>query len=251
VKPLVFGNWKMNHGPRAAAGFCEAFVAERERFGGALVALFPPFLSLGEVASRIAGSGIGLGAQDCHPEISGAFTGEVSAEMLAEAGCRWILVGHSERRHVLGDDDELVRAKLEAVWRAGLEPVLCVGEKLEEREAGRTEEVLRRQCRSALEGRREVGGLVLAYEPVWAIGTGRTATPEQAVDAHRFLRGELEGLGLPAADRIPILYGGSVKPDNVAELVSGDQVAGVLVGGASLEAAGFARLAEEAARATA
>jgi len=249
VKPIVFGNWKMNHGPAAASAFCNAFLAETGRFGEAVVGLFPPFVSLAAVGGALAGSKVGLGAQSCHQEAGGAFTGEIAPEMLREAGCRWVLVGHSERRHVLGETDETVRLKLEAALRAGLEPVLCVGEKIEERDAGKTEEVLRRQCKAALGDLGPAPGLILAYEPVWAIGTGRTATVEQAVEAHRFLRSELGRLGVAGSGDIPILYGGSVKPSNAAELLSGDEVAGALVGGASLEPAGFADLVEAATRA--
>jgi triosephosphate isomerase len=247
VEPTLLGNWKMHLGPEGARAYLREFLPLAARIPGARLGVFPPLVSLAAAAEALRGSPVGLGAQSCHAEAKGAFTGEVAAEMLREAGCRWVLVGHSERRQLFGETDAVVRAKLRAALRAGLEPVLCVGETEPERDAGRTEEVLERQITAALEGMDRVPpGLLVAYEPVWAIGTGRNATPQQAGEAHAFLRGLLRArLGSPP----PVLYGGSVKEGNVAELAAVEGVDGALVGGASLDPAGFARLCGNAARA--
>jgi triosephosphate isomerase len=245
VDPILLGNWKMHHGPQAARAYAREFLSLTGGLSGATLGLFPTFVSLPEVVDVLRGSAIGVGAQSCHAEEKGAFTGEVPAEMLLEAGCRWVLAGHSERRHIFGESDETVRAKLQAALRCGLEPVLCIGETETERDAGRTEEVLERQLAEALDGLDAApAGLLVAYEPVWAIGTGKTATPQQAGEAHAFVGKVLEAR-LGSAP--PILYGGSVKEGNVAELLAEEGVAGALVGGASLEAEAFARLCERAA----
>jgi len=246
-KKLIAGNWKMNLDRRGAR---ELAVALREHVGAGDsvdVAIFPPFVYLEELARTVAGSPLRLGAQNACDEESGAFTGEVSAAMLRDVGVQMVLLGHSERRHVYGESDELVNRKVGIALAHGLEVVLCVGETLEERVAGATEDIVSRQLARGLEGVAEAGlaRVTLAYEPVWAIGTGRVATPEQAGEVHTYLRGVLAGLySDPLADRTRILYGGSVNPDNAAELVAVPDVDGALVGGASLKAETFIPIIE-------
>jgi triosephosphate isomerase len=243
LRYFIGGNWKMNGTPDASLQFL------RELAGGgatglpADVVVFPPFTLIPAMASHAWSAGVTLGAQDLYHEEKGAFTGEVSTGMLIDAGCCWFLAGHSERRHVFGEDDATVRRKLEAGLRAGLRGVLCVGEKLSEREEGRTEEVVRGQVESALDGLDcwSPGNLVVAYEPVWAIGTGKTATPEEANRVHGLIRGWLaEIAGEAYARETRIVYGGSVKPHNAREILAGPHVNGALVGGASLQAESFA-----------
>jgi len=227
---LVAGNWKM-HGSRAAnRALLDAILnglPELEKGGYAQCAVCPPFPYLGEVAARLRGTPIAWGAQNVSEHAQGAYTGEVSAAMLAEFGCRYVIVGHSERRQLYGESDAHVAAKFAAVRSAGLTPILCVGETLAEREAGRTEEVVARQLAAV-----QFADAVLAYEPVWAIGTGRNATPEQAQAVHAFLRGKLN------AD-VSILYGGSVKAQNAPAIFAMPDVDGGLIGGASLVAEDF------------
>lgn len=235
--PYVAGNWKMNLDRRGAVDLAAAV---REHVGGRAdveVALFPPAVYLSDVAATVDGSPVRAGSQDCCDRASGAFTGEVSAAMVRDVGGATTLVGHSERRHVYGETDALVNAKVHMALAEGLAVVVCVGETLEERQAGRTEDVCRRQLAAALEGLGEAdfGRLTVAYEPVWAIGTGHTATPDQAQAVHAYLRGLLGGLAQEtAAERVRILYGGSVKPDNAREILAMPDVDGALVGGASL-----------------
>ncbi len=246
---VVAGNWKMNHGPGAAREFAEALdLPISEDLD---VVLFPPSLSFASLRASLEAKNapVALGVQHVHHETSGAFTGEVSAAMAAEAGARYVLVGHSERRQIFGETDDQVRRKVDAVFEAELVPVLCVGETLGERKASRLEEVLGRQLGAvvspgAIQERMDAGqALIVAYEPVWAIGTGETATPDDASQAHRFLRGRLREWTSPeTAARTPILYGGSVKPENAAELLSAPEVDGVLVGGASLDPDSFSRI---------
>src|SRR5262245_18247094 len=227
-----------------------------ERMGAAprsRVAIFPPYTALAAVRPVIEGTAVALGAQDLHWEAEGAYTGEISGPMLADAGCGYVIVGHSERRHQLGEDDAQVRRKLEAALRAGLTPIVCVGERLSEREAGRTDEVVTRQVRAALDGLSAAASrtLCFAYEPVWAIGTGRVATPAQAAEAHARVRAtadHVSGAGL--GEGLCVLYGGSVKAENAAALFAEEQVDGVLVGGASLDADGFVRIVAAADAAT-
>ncbi|MHC4472444.1 MAG: triose-phosphate isomerase [Planctomycetota bacterium] len=248
-RPFLAGNWKM-HKTRAEAA--ELAGRLRELVGDVAdrdVAVFPPFTALEPVLAALAGSRIEVGAQTCHFEAKGAFTGEVSAEMLADAGVALVLVGHSERREHFGETDLIVRAKLEAVLGAGLKPVVCVGETLEEREAGDTEDVVRTQALVAFEGLTtdQMETVTVAYEPVWAIGTGRTATREQAQEVHAFLRGLLGELFTPElAGDLRIQYGGSVKPDNIGRLMGEPDIDGALVGGASLEAQSFAAIVTNA-----
>lgn len=228
---LVAGNWKM-HGSRASNGaLLEAVLRGIQAIRGVECAVCVPFPYLGQVAERLAGTPVALGAQNVSEHAQGAFTGEVSAAMLAEFGCRYAIVGHSERRQLYGESDAQVAAKFAAAQGGALVPILCVGETLEERDAGRTEDVVARQLAAVL-SRSAFSDAVLAYEPVWAIGTGRTATPEQAQEVHAFLRGKL-----PADTRI--LYGGSVKPQNAAAIFAMPDIDGGLIGGASLAAADF------------
>lgn len=232
-RPLVAANWKMNLLQAEAMEYCRALrqgLAERPAVE---VILFPSFPLIQAVARELAGSRVAVGGQDLHPEDKGAHTGDVSGAQLADAGCSWVLCGHSERRRDHGEDDALVSRKVAAAGRHDLVPMICLGETREERRAGRAFEVLERQLRIALESRPEP--FVLAYEPVWAIGTGETATPEMAQEAHGFLRGLLAGgLGEAAAD-VPILYGGSATPENAAGLIAQPDVDGFLVGGAALD----------------
>ncbi len=234
----------MNKGPREGAALAAEIREGIEERGdpGCGIVLIPPFVTLPAVMQAIGETGIEGGAQDIFYEESGAFTGEISAGMLAELDVRYVLVGHSERRHVIGEGEELVARKLEAALAGGLVPILCVGELLEERESGRAEEVVLGQIRSALEAlpKGECSKVLLAYEPVWAIGTGRTATPEDASRMHGVIRGALKDLcGEEISATTAILYGGSVKPQNAAELFAASDIDGVLVGGASLSADSF------------
>lgn len=206
------------------------------------VALFPPFTCLGEVVETVAGTDITVGAQNFHPEDKGAFTGEISGPMLLDVGATRVLVGHSERRHLLGEEDAFINRKLHAALAHDIEPILCVGETLSQREAGRTGEVVDAQVKQGLEGipAARSGDLTLAYEPVWAIGTGRTASPDQAGEVHARIRGLLVELWGEAGRAVRILYGGSVKPNNAAQLMAVADIDGALVGGASLQAEPFA-----------
>ncbi|MCX6100635.1 MAG: triose-phosphate isomerase [Candidatus Bipolaricaulota bacterium] len=241
---LVAGNWKMHSTPAETESFMTRF-APLVRFASAEIAVFPPFTSLDRAGRLLRGSPIGLGAQDVYFETKGAFTGAVSPGMLAACGCRYVLVGHSERRHVFGEDDAVVRRKLDAALAGGLDPVLCVGETLAERRAGGTYDVLETQLTAGL---RKLEGtllsrVVVAYEPVWAIGTGETATPSQAQEACAWIRDWLaRTFGPGDVASLRILYGGSVKPDNARSLLTLPDVDGALVGGASLDPDGFAAI---------
>ncbi|MEM7310168.1 MAG: triose-phosphate isomerase [Planctomycetota bacterium] len=241
-KPYLAGNWKMNLDRRGALDLVGAL---REHVGDRTdvdIAVAPPFVYLDEVARALAGSPIRVGAQNMCDMASGAYTGEVSAAMLVDVGASFVILGHSERRHVYGEPDELVGAKSRAALQAGLDLIVCVGETIEERQGGTTEEVCRRQLVAGLEGvdAADMARVTIAYEPVWAIGTGLTATPEQAGEVHQYVRGLLDGLyGDAVAEATRIQYGGSVKPDNVKELLAVRDVDGALVGGASLKAEQF------------
>jgi triosephosphate isomerase len=250
-RKFVCGNWKMHRTAAEARALVREVRAAVEGLTAQVdVAVAPPFTALHAAAAELAGSRIGLGAQNLHAESQGAFTGEVSAPMLVEAGCGFVLVGHSERRQLFGETDEGVRKKTKAALAARLHPIVCVGETLPEREAGKTLEVVGRQVRAALAGLTagEIGGLTLAYEPVWAIGTGRTATAAQALEVHAAIRAILRELAPAAADAVRIQYGGSVKPENAAELMSQPDVDGALVGGASLKAIDFVGIVKGAIR---
>ena len=213
--------------------------------GGPELLVFPPFLALSAVNEVLAGGPIRMGAQDAHWEPKGAFTGEVSLPMLKDVGCTAVLLGHSERRHVMGETNEMVNRKTRAALAAGLTPIVCVGELLEERSMGETYNVVERHVTKALDGLepQDIAGMVLAYEPVWAIGTGKTATPQQASDVHRYMRKLVaQRAGPDVAAGIRILYGGSVKPENIKELMAKEDIDGALVGGASLDAAAFVKI---------
>ena len=244
-KTLIAANWKMHKTVPEAV----AFVAELQDLVGAPgdreVLIPPAFTALWPLREAMRAAGFALGAQNCHDQDQGAFTGEVSLTMLRDAGCRYVLTGHSERRHLFGETDAVIQRKVAAIYRHQLIPVLCLGELLPERQAGRTFEVIERQLRIAAGGLEPVQAeqLVVAYEPVWAIGTGQTATPDQAQEVHAFLRETLEqAFDKTVAKAIRIVYGGSVKPDNVDRLMAQADIDGLLVGGASLDPASFARI---------
>lgn len=249
-KKFIAGNWKMYPGSSAdAVKLAEAVAAGYEGGGEVVVAVFPPFPWIAAVSRAVADSPISVGGQDCHYEKEGAFTGSVSPQMLLAAGCDYVIVGHSERRHGLNESDELLNKKAKAAISAGLHVIFCIGELLAEREGNRTESVLERQLTAGLAGftAEQLAKLVIAYEPVWAIGTGKVATTEQAQDAHAFVRKTVAKLfGQPAADAMTILYGGSAKPENVAGLLAQPDVDGGLVGGASLKADTFLSIVKTA-----
>jgi triosephosphate isomerase len=247
-RKLVAGNWKL-HGDRAfARALLDAVVAANRPAGVELIVL-PPVPYLSELIERYGKLGIGFGAQDVSANEQGAYTGETSARMLVDVGCRFGLVGHSERRQYHEESNELVVDKFIAAKRAGLTPILCIGETLHQREADQTDWAICRQLEPLLQRDPELlDGAVIAYEPVWAIGTGRTATPAQAQEVHAYIRGEIRAKSAKVADSLPILYGGSVKPANAAELFSQPDVDGGLIGGASLVAQDFLAIAAAAAR---
>lgn len=240
---FIAGNWKLNHGPEAAAALARGLKATLAERGDVDVAVFPTALSIASVIPELAGSGIAVGVQEIESVQSGARTGGNSAEMARDLGCSYALIGHSERRQHWGESDASVRAKVDAARVAGLLPMICVGETLEQRDAGEVESVVFGQVAAALEGLPAdvVATLTLAYEPVWAIGTGRSATPAQAQEVHAAIRGWLAAHYPPfVADQLRLLYGGSVKPPNAAELLACEDIDGALVGGASLKADSFA-----------
>lgn len=241
--PVLAANWKMHHGPTAATAFLDAFLARYAPREDRTVILFPSALAL--AAARTAAAArpdVRFGVQNIHAAEKGAFTGETSATIAADAGAAYVLVGHSERRHVFGETDAETAEKCARAMAHGLVPVLCVGEKIEEREAGATEAVVLRQLRAGLAAldASDLRRVIIAYEPVWAIGTGRTATPQDATSAHTAIRDELRAIGGADSDEIPILYGGSVNLGNASTLLAAPGVDGLLVGGASLEAESWA-----------
>jgi triosephosphate isomerase len=244
--PYIAANWKMNKTVAEAAEFIDALLP-RIAATQCDVVVCPPFTALAEVVERRRGTAVRVAAQNMHEEAAGAFTGEVSAPMLVELDVEAVVLGHSERRQYFNETDEALARKVPAALAAGLEPILCVGESEEAHDGGETEEVLERQLQADLAGLEsaQLAEVVIAYEPIWAIGTGRTATPEQAQEACAFIRDVVRMRGA-AADSLRILYGGSVKPDNAAELLSKPDVDGALVGGASLDAADFAAIVEAA-----
>ncbi len=248
---FVCGNWKMFKTTGEARELVRALAPLLQGAAGKVqVAVAPPFTALSAAAEALRGSPIELAAQNCHFEPQGAFTGEISVPMLADLGVKHCIVGHSERRQLFGETDEGVRKKTAALLRAGLLPIVCVGETLQEREAGRTLEVVSRQVRGALDGltAADVARLTLAYEPVWAIGTGKTATTAQAQEVHAAVRQLLRSLFGAAAEEVRVQYGGSVKPENAAELMAQADVDGALVGGASLKAPDFSNIVKGALR---
>lgn len=249
-QPLVAGNWKMHKTPSAALEFFDGLVASTAEPSGVDVWLFPAYPALPGLAARAAESWIKVGAQNLHEADDGAFTGEVSALMLTEAGAAGVLVGHSERRHVFGESDDRIRAKFHQAIRYGLLPVLCVGETLDERDQGRGSDVVLGQIERVLADAPSPSGdaFVIAYEPVWAIGTGHTATPDQAREMHAEIRSALTPFLNEEAQRVRLLYGGSVKPTNAADLLNQPDVDGALVGGASLEPDTFLPIVQAAGR---
>jgi triosephosphate isomerase len=244
-RPVIAGNWKMYKTQAEARAYFAALAPLVAGSTHCDIVVAPPFTALAAAVEAAKGTSISIAAQDMHWETEGAFTGEISAGMLLEAGCRAVIIGHSERRQFFGETDERANKKVKAALAAGLTPLLCVGESLAEREGKKTEEVLERQFRggvAALTGT-EFSRIILAYEPVWAIGTGRTATPEMAAEAHRFLRQLAAATFTPErAGMLRILYGGSVKPDNIKGLMAEVEIDGALVGGASLNAEAFASI---------
>jgi triosephosphate isomerase len=247
LRPLIAGNWKMN-GLKASASELGQMIAGA---GGpaqkADLLICPPATLVLAFAGAVQGSPMRIGAQDCHPKPSGAHTGDTSAEMLADSGATAIIVGHSERRADHGETDALVRQKAEAAWRAALIAIVCVGETQDQRDAGQTLEVVGRQLAGSLPDGATAANLVVAYEPVWAIGTGRTPTPKDVQDVHGFIRDQLTQRFSGEGTRVRILYGGSVKPSNAAELLAVPNVNGALIGGASLKAADFLGIAQAVA----
>jgi triosephosphate isomerase len=243
--PFIAGNWKMHLDSSEAAKTARELREACQGLSGIEMAVAPTATSLVAVIKELQGSNIGVAAQNCHWEPQGAFTGELSTEMIREVGCSHVIIGHSERRQYFGETDDMVNKKLQAAHRAGLSTIVCIGETLDEREAGKTLEVVSRQLKWALAGQtaEQMGKNTIAYEPVWAIGTGKTASPEQAQEVHGKLRGLLSELfGNDVAEAVRIQYGGSVKPSNVKELMAQADIDGALVGGASLKADSFAAI---------
>lgn len=244
-KPIIAGNWKMHKTAGEGAKLVQEINALTSAVQDVEIVVCPPFTTLTAVAGAVAGTNIGLGAQNMHWEDKGAFTGEIAPGMLKDIGCTHVIIGHSERRQYFAETDQTVNNKLKAALKAALKPIVCVGETLAEREANATEKVVGVQVKGALEGlsAEQVAGLVIAYEPVWAIGTGRTASADDANAVCAFIRRTVaEMFGQLSADSVRIQYGGSVKPDNVAELMAKSDIDGALVGGASLEADSFSKL---------
>jgi len=242
-KPLIAGNWKMNKTVGEAVKLCEDLrllvkdVIDRD------ILVCPPFTALYSVSKIVENTRINIGGQNMFYEEKGAFTGEISPIMLKDVGCSYVILGHSERRHIFGEDDELIAKKVFSAVKHDLIPILCVGELLEEREEGKTFEVVRKQIKEGLKYLSRDDNFVIAYEPVWAIGTGKTATPEMAQEVHRFIRLEISELfGHEKAESVRILYGGSVKPENISGLMKMADIDGALVGGASLDAESFAKI---------
>jgi triosephosphate isomerase len=243
IRPLIAGNWKMN-GLKASLAEFEAMLAGAPDLAGkADLLVCPPATLIAAFAEKARGSSVAVGGQDCHPKASGAHPGDISAEMLSDAGAGAIIVGHSERRADHGESDALVRQKAEAVWRAGLTAIVCIGETLQQRDAGQTLDICRGQLNGSLPDAARSDNLVVAYEPVWAIGTGLTPTVQDVQQIHQLIRDSLTARFAGEGARIRILYGGSVKPSNAAELMAVANVNGALVGGASLKAADFLAIA--------
>lgn len=240
-KPLVAGNWKMNGTQAMTAELCKGIVDGMAALGNVDVLVCPPAILIPVAAQALAGSDVAVGGQDLDVNEGGAFTGQTSASMLLDAACKYVIVGHSERRQFYGDSDALVAEKTQVALDAGLIPIVCLGESQQEREGGTTEQVVGAQLQAVLDkvGIAAFNNIVIAYEPVWAIGTGLTATPEQAQEVHAFIRQMLADQDQAVADQCRVLYGGSMKPDNAAELISKPDIDGGLIGGASLTAIDF------------
>jgi triosephosphate isomerase len=247
---FIAGNWKMNMLRDSSVALVHQLMDGLHGIGGVDVAVCPPSVYLHDVGAAIRGSSIGLGAQNVNQAADGAFTGEISCGMLKDLGCSYVILGHSERRAIFGETDLMVNEKLKAVLKAGITPIVCVGETLEQREAGKTQSVVQGQCMGSLAGLtgEEMAVTVLAYEPVWAIGTGKTATPAQAEEVHADIRGLLtKQFGASVAEKVVIQYGGSVKADNAMDLLSQPNIDGALVGGASLKSDSFLAIIRAAA----
>jgi triosephosphate isomerase len=249
-QPLVAGNWKMNGSPGSVKALVEGIKAGIDAVTTAEMTVCPPYVFIPQAATMLAGTAITYGAQDVSDQEAGAYTGEVAPGMLFDIGCKYAIVGHSERRAIYGESDEFTARKFAAAQNAGLVPILCVGELLEEREQGITEQVVERQLDAVikLEGVAVFASAVIAYEPVWAIGTGKTATPDQAQAVHAFIRTKLAGLDQAIADDVRILYGGSMNPGNAAELLAMQDIDGGLIGGASLKPDDFLAIGKAANR---
>ncbi|MGM0516928.1 MAG: triose-phosphate isomerase [Pseudomonadota bacterium] len=248
-KPIVAGNWKLNGASADNEALVSGVLDGLNELSGIDVAVCPPFVYVPQVAGLSKGTALGVGAQNCSEHGSGAFTGEVAPGMLTDVGARYVILGHSERRALYGETDEMVSDKVKAALDAGLTPILCVGETLEQREADETEAVVRQQLAAVVAGNgiEAFERIVIAYEPVWAIGTGRTASPEQAQEVHAFIRGQLESHDARVAQSVRIQYGGSMKPGNAAELLAQPDIDGGLIGGASLKAEDFLGICRAAA----
>lgn len=239
---LIAGNWKMNLNKDGALALVHEIMDQLKPAENVGVAVCPPAIYLQAVAAALKGSGIGLGGQNLYPKADGAFTGEISGKMLVDIGCQYVILGHSERRAIFGETDAFINQKVYAAFENGLTPIVCVGETLDQRESGDMEKVVETQCAGSLANLtpEQMSKTVIAYEPVWAIGTGKTATPAQAEEVHAFIRGWLtKKFGKQVADGVIIQYGGSVKPDNAAELLGQPNINGALVGGAALKADSF------------
>ncbi|MDP3091560.1 MAG: triose-phosphate isomerase [Nitrospira sp.] len=245
--PLIAGNWKMNKTASEAATFVRELVQRKLPASAVEIVIAPPFTALDSVRQTLgSGSSIGLAGQNLHWEDHGAYTGEVSAPMLKDLGCRYVILGHSERRALFGEGDDVIRKKLAAAFRHGLKPILCVGESLDQREAGRTTEIITGQLKESLAGfeAAQLATLTIAYEPVWAIGTGKAASPEQAIPVHQTIRQLLQQEWSSAiAEGTRVLYGGSVTPQNVSDFLASEEIDGALVGGACLKVESFASIA--------
>ncbi len=244
-RPIIAGNWKLYKTISEAVEFVSELREKVKKINDVDIVVCPPFTAVSKVADVLKGSNVKIGAQDAYWEEQGAFTGEISPSMIKEAGCLYVILGHSERRAMFGDTNETVNKKLKAVLNTGLTPIVCVGEKLEEREKGTTKDIVKDQIQGSLQGlkKEEMMKVVIAYEPVWAIGTGKTATPEQAQEVHSYIRELLSDLfGGEVAESVRIQYGGSIKPDNIKKLMSQKDIDGGLVGGASLKVDSFEKL---------
>lgn len=245
--PMIAGNWKMNTTVSEAVKLVKELLPSLSRLEGVETVFCPPFVSLVPLRNLVNGTPLKLGAQNLYFEEKGAYTGEISAKMIAEL-CDYVIIGHSERRHIFGETNDMVNKKLLAAFKAGLRPILCVGEKLEENESGRTREVVTEQIKSAMSGVSDSNGLVIAYEPVWAIGTGKAATGAQANETIGLIRRTIrEFYGDKTSQNLRIIYGGSVTASNIAEFIQQSEIDGALVGGASLKAADFYSIGKQTA----
>jgi triosephosphate isomerase len=235
-KVFIGGNWKMNFNHLESKEFVEKLLKAIRNIENKEIVIFPPFTSLFIVSEIIKNSGIKLGAQNTHWEDKGAFTGEISPLFLLALGCEYVIIGHSERRKYFGENDEMINKKIKKALSLNLKPVFCIGENLEERDAGRTLTIIENQLKAGLKDIKKIEGMVIAYEPVWAIGTGKNATPEQASEVHQFIRNFIsENYGKEISKDLPIIYGGSVNKENIKELLKTEGIDGVLIGGASIK----------------